>query len=155
MSKRLDILNAIKTKIDLIKRQDGYNNDVIDSSISYIPISRIKSYATVCLLPLESIYIPKTNYGYTTGSNAVSIDGWPIVIVGYCKTGIGEGNLTEAMENLVEDILKVLFIDHTLGLSYVMNCYLVAIDHAADLKTQIGTVYVTVAVKYDFDKVSP
>lgn len=155
MSKRLEILNAIKAKLLLIKRQDGYNSDVVEASIAYIPQSKVVSYSTICLLPLESNYKPLTQSEYTTGTNAMSIDGWPIVIIGYCRTDIGDEKLTAAMENLVQDIIKAILSDYTLGLNYVNNCYLVAIDTVQDLKSEVGVVYVSVAVKYDFEKSEP
>jgi len=154
-SKRLSILQAIETKLATITTGAGYNNTLAKTSYGFIDLGRIVEYPVVSLISSEANYIPMTNTEYTSGSGINSTDGWDIAIIGYCQASKEEEYLTIAMENLIEDIVKCILLDHTLGLSYVQNAYLKGVDSIIDIENALGAVVIMISVKYDFGKSAP
>lgn len=154
-SKRIEILQAIETKLATITTGAGYNNTVQKTSYGFIDLSRVQEFPVVSLISSEANYVPMTNTEYTAGSAISSTDGWDIGIIGYCQASKEEEHLTIAMENLVEDIIKAILLDHTLGLSYVENAYLKGIDTLIDVEGTTGSVVIMISVKYDFPKNAP
>lgn len=153
--KRTEILQGIETKLATITIANGYNNTVKKTSYGFIPLSKNTQYPTVSLIPLSSNYAPLTNTEYTSGSDSNTLDGWNVAIIGYVREKHSEEALTQAMEKLIQDIVKAMLDDHTLGLSYVNTVYLVSIDSVVDVDANIGSVEVIIAVKYDFTKSAP
>jgi hypothetical protein len=148
-SVRLQILKALRTKL---KNVAGVKR----VSYGFLNPSQATEFPTICMIPLNTPYWPLTNNEYTTGNERNTIDGWPIAVIGYVKTDVGSEKLTDAMEGLIKEIMTAVLADHTLGLStYVKNCYLINTDLEIDSGENFGTVFVTFAVKYDFNKDSP
>ena len=149
-SVRLQIRKALKTKL-----QNVAAAKVV--SYGFISPSKITEYPTICMIPLLTPYWPlSSNNEYTSGGDRNAIDGWPIVVIGYLKSETQTEAFADESENLIQEIITAVLADHTLGLStYVQNCYLVNTDIEIDMTQNVGTVFVTFAVKYDFNKDTP
>ncbi len=156
VSKRLQILRALKTKLENIKTVNSYNNNIKRVTYSFISYTKVREFPQITMIPLVHQYVPLTNMEYTAGGSRNTIDGWRIAIIGYVKASRGEGNLQDAMEELLQDIKTAILADHTLGLSpFVHNAYLRTDDTEMDEEQTVGTVTAIFEVKYDFDKSVP
>lgn len=159
-SKRKDILDAIKTKLETISIINGYNHDISKISKDFFHYSQVPAdeFPALCLVVGDSNYHPLTQEEYTSGNSTNDINGWFISIMGYVTPDESDEELlSDKKENLIEDIVKCILSDHTLGLSgYVRNAYLAAIyDHSANISDNLGAVQVVFNIKYDFNKSSP
>lgn len=155
-SKRLQIKQALKTKLQAIQINNGYHNDLNVITYGYLPFSKVVERPAVCMISLTEPVVPLTSFEYTSGASRDSLDGWPIAIIGYVQSDKDEEALATEMENLIEDIVICLLADHTLGLAnFVNNCYLINIDEVVDAEQNSGTVMITFMIKYDFDKGVP
>lgn len=155
-SKRRQILSAVKTKLQNITVANGYNHNLKKASYGFQMYNNVVEFPSCYMITYPAGYVPLTNEEYTSGGDRLGIDGWRIQIVGYVKTSLGEERLTDEQEDLIEDIVKAMLVDHTLGLSsFVNNCYLVEIDSSVDIQANVGVVVITFNIKYDFDKDVP
>jgi len=154
-SKRRQILSALKSAIDDITTANGYNNDLQGNYLDFVMYDAVKSYPAVTYIVGDSDYSPLAygqNAQYAAGSGYNSVDGWDISVIGYVKADRDtsfSGTLSTAIEDLIEDILKAVLGDHTLGLSFVQNIYLVRIlrDTVDEMH---GICQIDFEVKYDF-----
>jgi len=158
-SKRIQILNAFRTKLQNIKVEDGYNFTPDKVYRDFIPYEVVSlSYdPVICLLPGESLYHPLTSEEYTSGSSSNDIDGWFISVIGYVQAHNEEDDLINEMEKLIQDILTAMLTDHRIGLStFVANVHLRSImPHFPSDQDTKGIVQCIFTCKYDFNKSSP
>jgi len=160
-SRRKQILAALKSAIDNISTANGYNYDIGLNSLKYHDLTQVPpdKFPAITYLPGPSSYFPLTNEDYTSGGSYAGIDGWQIGVIGYLQvdSDVSQGaNVINAMEDLVEDIVRAVMADEQLGLSFVENCYLSAIVPSLDFLDQnIAIVQVIFSVKYDFPKGIP
>jgi len=155
-SKRAQILLAIKTQLKTIAQSGGYNSTVKKVSYGYIPLSKVSVYPTVCLIPLDGVFAVLTNNEYTSGSGRNSLDGWPIAVISYVQNKKGEEKLSDSRENMIEDIIKCMFVDRHLGLpAFVHTVYYVSCEGTLDMEDSIATISQIFSVKYDFDISAP
>ncbi len=155
-SKRAQILSAIKTQLQTIKTANGYNNNIKKASYGYIPYSKVGQYPTVCLIPLDGIFTALTNGEHTSGSGRNSLDGWPIAVMSYVKNKVGEEELSDSRENMIEDVAKCMLSDRHLGLpAFVHNTYYVSCEGTLDIEDSIATITQIFSIKYDFDISAP
>jgi len=155
-SKRAQILSAIKTKLQTIAHSAGYNDTVKKVSYGYIPYSKVNQYPTVCLIPLDGIFEPLTNDEYTSGTGRNTTDGWPIAVISYVKNKVGEEELSDSRENMIEDVAKAIMLDRHLGLpAFVHTTYYVSCEGTLDLEDSVATITQIFSVKYDFDITTP
>ena len=155
MGKRVEILQALNTKLATITTGNGYNFTIADTSYGFLDLSKTIEFPVISLIPSDANYVPMTNTEYTSGSSIDSTDGWDVAIIGYCQSSQEQEHLTIEMEKFIEDIVKAILSDHTLGLSYVQNCYLKSISSLTDIEETVGTVVIMTSVKYDFNKSTP
>ena len=156
MSKRLEILQTIDSTLANITTANGYNSDLAAHSYGFKDYSQVNSFPSVYLLPGDSQYTPLTNTEYTAGSSATNESGWLISVIGYVKSSNRvDEQLTQQMENLIEDIIKAMLSDHRLGLSYVVGVYLASVSSYIDIEQSIGIVQVIFTIKYDFEASAP
>jgi len=144
-SRRKQILAALKSAIDNISTANGYNYDIGLNSLKYHDLTQVPpdKFPAITYLPGPSSYFPLTNEDYTSGGSYAGIDGWQIGVIGYLQvdSDVSQGaNVINAMEDLVEDIVRAVMADEQLGLSFVEN---------------IAIVQVIFSVKYDFPKGIP
>lgn len=160
-SKRRQILEALKEALDNIKTVNGYNYNVGLNSLKYHDLTQVPAdqFPAITYIPGPARYFPLTNNDYTSGNSQASYDGWQVGVIGYIKTetDVNKGaDVINALENLVEDIIKAVQADEQLGLSFVENCYLTSVIPSLDFLDQnIAIVQVIFDIKYDFRKGEP
>jgi len=160
-SKRRQILAALKAALDDISTANGYNYDVGLNSLKYHDLTQVPPdrFPAITYVPGPSRYHPLTHEDYTSGPSPASIEGWRIGVLGYVKvdTDVTQGaDVINALEDLVEDIVKAVLADPQLGLSFVENCYLSEVVPSLDFLDQnVAIVQVIFDVKYDFRKDEP
>jgi hypothetical protein len=161
-SKRQTILQAIETTLQGITVAGGYNNDIGASQVSL----KFRSYddpATtefpqLIIVSGDSLYTAIAPDRYTSGRSQQTLDGWQIEVLGYVHVETDtadEGLITQALEDLVQDVLKAIFANEDLGLSYVCHTGLRAILPYMDFENNIGVVHIILEVKYDFKRTTP
>ncbi len=151
-SKRLQILQAIKAQLNTIAHASGYNDTVKKVSYGYIPYNSVNQYPTICMIPLDGLFTPLTNNEYTSGTGRQTTDGWPIAIISYVKNQVSEEALSEARENMIEDVVKAMMSDRHLGLpSFVHSTYYVSAEGTLDVEDSVAVVTQIFSIKYDFD----
>lgn len=159
MSKRTQIIDALVGKLQTITTANGYNTDAGNSVYkSFVTYTDIREFPALTLLIGDANYAPLTNQKYTSGAAAESADGWAISVVGYTKVASNVGHagvMTDAIEELVEDIIKAVLNVYNLGLSFVHNVYLTAVLPYEDWEAGVGVAQIVFQVKYDFEKASP
>ncbi len=162
MGKRKDILLAIESQLANISIAGGYNNDISPSQVSlkwrgYDDILT-SEFPQLFILSGDALYSPKTNNSYTSGGSIDSLDGWDISVLGYVHVATdidSEGLLSKKLEDLIEDVIKVMFTDKHLGKDYVLNVYLKAVQPYLDFENNIGIFRIIYGVKYDFVETAP
>jgi hypothetical protein len=108
------------------------------------------------LIPLDGIFTALTNSEYTSGSGRNSLDGWPIAVMSYIKNKVGEEELSDSREEMIEDIVKCMLSDRHLGLpAFVHSTYYVSCEGTLDLEQSVATITQIFSVKYDFDISAP
>jgi len=159
MSKRKQIIDALVTKLQTITTANSYNTNAGNSVFkSFVAYTDIREFPALTLLIGDASYLPLTNKKYASGATAESADGWAISVVGYTKvaSNIGHaGVMTDAVEDLIEDIIKAVLSVYNLGLSFVHNVYLTAVLPYEDWDAGVGIAQIVFQVKYDFEKTSP
>lgn len=155
-SKRLQILQAIETKLKTIVAGATYNTTPKVVTYEFIPLERVSEFPTICLMPLDVSYVPLVNNEYTSGLSRNSTDGWPIEIRSYTKNDVSEEAQTLARENMIEDIAICILADHTLGLpTFVNNAYYKSAASILDTQRSISINGQVFDIKYDFTKGAP
>ncbi len=162
MGKRKDILLAFETQLETISIAGGYNNDISSSQVSlkwrgYDDILT-SEFPQLFILSGDAQYSPRTNNSYSSGSSIDSMDGWSVSVLGYVHVGTdidNEGLLSKALEDMIEDVIKVMFTDKHLGKDYVLNVYLKAVQPYLDFENNIGIFRIVYGVKYDFVETAP
>lgn len=157
MGRRLEILNKLVTTLEGIKQVDGYNNTVAKVTKRLSLPSKVEEYPEINVLAGLARYEPMSNSQYSTGDPSSAEQGWFVSILCHVKAeeDVDDvGLLAVKIENVIEDVLKILLADHRLGLNGVkFDLYEVA--PYTDWENRVGTAVVTIRVYYDFDNTDP
>jgi len=159
MSKRKQIIDALVAKLQTITTANGYNTDAGAAVYkSFVAYTDLREFPALTLLIGDSSYSPLTATRYTSGTTSESADGWAISVIGYVKVANNVGHagvMTDAVEDLIEDVVKAVLSVYNLGLSFVHNVYLAAVLPYEDWDAGVGVAQLIFQVKYDFEKTSP
>jgi len=161
-SKRIDIKAGMKTTLAALSASNGYNynydNDRI--FIGHVSSDKIigllqKNNPVLYILTGESNYIPLTNGQYTSGIHKQK-DGFLLGVGFYVKGSMNADDpkeLDDQVENVIKDIVDGVLNTPQLGVSAVINTYLMRVGGVdTHLSENIGEGSVIFAVKYDFTK---
>ncbi len=157
MSKRTQILTKLDEQLTQISTANGYNNTLKYHTRGFIDYNQLggAQFPATCLAVGSSSYTPLTNTGYTSGTALQSLDGWLVSTIGYVKAATQE-RIGDAIEDMVEDILKAVFTDIHLGLNtFVRSVTLQQINSYLDLEENVGVIEIIWAIKYDFERDDP
>ncbi len=162
-SKRLQIINAIETRLLEITVANGFDHDLTAKQVSkkyFLPNTQNTADFPVCLIvPGQAPYAPQANGKYSNTTDPFGVGGWSIGVLVYvhAKTDLdNEGLITEALELLIYDVTKKMLEDRQInGLSFVHNIYLRSIHPGVNVEENIGYAEIVFQVKYAFDKANP
>lgn len=162
-SKRLEILKTIASSLAAIRIANGYNFDFSTTKVTrvFVPIDKVDltnmPFSIIESGPAE--YTPLTSGEYTAGSDRYSLDGWNVLIYGYVNANTDidrDALLQDQVEKYIEDVVKKLMADVSLGLSYVRHIYYRGVmPYADDLKRNVTAILLRFEVKYDFEVSAP
>jgi|GEM_PF-4868590 len=154
-SKRLNILKAFDTTLANIDGTGDYNNTLVRHSHKYFTISDLGpgEFPATTVAPGIADFSMLTNCKYTSGPRTQD-EGWIVSTIGYVSKDTQE-DLSEACEDMIEDMLRAILNNDQLGLagSEVHQVILKRIMHPFyGLRENAAAVEIFWAVKYDFSK---
>lgn len=164
-SKRQQILDKFKSILQttITTDADAYNFDIPKKCVSL----RFRTLEDVnqadmpflVIVPGPSPYSQETNASYTSGRGSKrGDDGWLISILGHvaAKNDVDDdGCLVVESEKLIQDIMKAMESVNRLELGFVECISLINAEQYANDGDTKGSVFLTYAVRYNYDKDTP